>query len=277
MSEVFEDENNFIDQDSVETDCYEGIRHQCPLCNANFVQKQSLKSHIRAVHEEMKPLQFHSVEGKRHQCLLCNSNFVKKQSLKSHIITVHEEKKPLNQCQLCDSSFVMKKSLKSHINIVHEGKKPLQFHSFEFKKDYESKQKSSKKSYSCDQCKKHFTKAFNLQQHINGVHLKIKAFKCEYENCEFICSQKQNLKQHISGVHEHSEQLKLFACEDCDQIFKKMNHLKVHKEAVHDGIKHHCENCTKSFSTKSHLHRHMRKKHDEKIENYNVNLENQVL
>ena len=51
-SEVLEDENNFIGQDYVETDCYEGIRHQCLLCNANFVQKQSLKSHIRTVHEE---------------------------------------------------------------------------------------------------------------------------------------------------------------------------------------------------------------------------------
>ena len=74
------------------------------------------------------------------------------------------------------------------------------------------------------------------------------------------------------------EQLKLFACEDCDQIFKKMNHLKVHKEAVHEGIKHHCENCTKSFSTKSHLHRHIRKNHDEKKpENNSVYLVNQVL
>ena len=170
--------------------------------------------------------------------------------------------------------------MKSHIYTVHDGKRPLQFHSVEFKKDYESKQKSSKKSYSCDQCKKHFTKAFNLQQHINGVHLKIKAFKCEYENCEFSCSQKQNLKQHISALHYSGvhEQLKLFACEDCDQIFKKMNHLKVHKEAVHDGIKHYCENCTKSFSTKSHLHRHIRKNHDEKKpENNSVYLVNQVL
>ena len=100
------------------------------------------------------------------------------------------------------------------------------------------------------------------------------------ENCEFTCSQKQNLKQHISALHYSGvhEQLKLFACEDCDQIFKKMNHLKVHKEAVHDGIKHYCENCTKSFSTKSHLHRHIRKNHDEKKpESISVYLVNQVL
>ena len=125
------------------------------------------------------------------------------------------------------------------------------------------KKESKKKSYSCDQCGAKLITAFNLQQHVNSVHLKLKTFKCDYENCEFTCSQKQNLKHHVEGVHEH---LKSFNCEICDKVFQQTNHLKVHKDSVHFGIKHDCEECTKSFSTKSHLLRHMRIKHGEKSE-----------
>ena len=46
----------------------------------------------------------------------------------------------------------------------------------------------------CPQCKKSLSSSHHLKQHINNVHNKIKAFKCEY--CDFRASQKSNLRLH---------------------------------------------------------------------------------
>ena len=126
-----------------------------------------------------------------------------------------------------------------------------------FKDDYNKK---TPKSYSCDDCGKSFASNRNLQQHNDGVHLGLKKFSCDRDQCDFTCSQKQNLLHHIRCVHE---KLKLHTCQECSATFLSKAHLQEHENSVHDGIKYKCEVCNKFISTKSHLRRHMRDMHDE--------------
>lgn len=52
-----------------------------------------------------------------------------------------------------------------------------------------------------------------------------------------------------------------FLCELCNKEFKTNQSLKVHIQAIHEGIKYNCEFCPHSATTKSNLKVHVQKKH----------------
>ena len=52
-----------------------------------------------------------------------------------------------------------------------------------------------------------------------------------------------------------------FLCEICNKEFKTKQSLKVHKQAIHEGVKFNCEFCSHSATTKSNLKVHVQKKH----------------
>ena len=107
-------------------------------------------------------------------------------------------------------------------------------------------QTSSVRKHKCDTCNKDFTTNYNLQTHINGVHLKVK-FNCEF--CDYQSTEKGHLKTHINTVHL---KLKPFQCDECDQSFGQRGSLKQHVDSVHRKIRFHCsfDGCDKSFSAK---------------------------
>jgi hypothetical protein len=83
------------------------VNVQCQLCKKGFAGKQSLKLHIKGVHENIK-----------HQCTQCDKNFSFLNSLNRHSRRMHENVLPF-QCQLCKKSFADKTVLKRHLNEVH--------------------------------------------------------------------------------------------------------------------------------------------------------------
>ena len=71
-----------------------------------------VKDHVDVVHE-----------GKKFQCIICNKDYTNRDSLKSHIATIHEDKKPF-ECEVCHIRFPSKSKVKKHILMVHEKKCP---------------------------------------------------------------------------------------------------------------------------------------------------------
>ena len=55
-------------------------------------------------------------------CDICNAEFVNKGTLKRHVATVHEGRKQF-KCDICKIEFGQKGSLDQHVTVVHEGKK----------------------------------------------------------------------------------------------------------------------------------------------------------
>ena len=89
-------------------------RWQCEICNAKFKQGSTLKHHVLAKHQKVKPW----------MCQHCNMTFTQKSNLTTHIRTVHENnhgKRPF-PCQMCNASFLESSRLSLHISNVHSKK-----------------------------------------------------------------------------------------------------------------------------------------------------------
>jgi uncharacterized Zn-finger protein len=78
----------------------------CTECSKCFKDTRTLASHEKThLPDELKLL---------HQCSECYKRFVNKNSLKSHIASVHENLN-LFTCEQCGKSFSTKSNLKSHL------------------------------------------------------------------------------------------------------------------------------------------------------------------
>ena len=88
-------------------------RWQCEICNAKFKQGSTLKHHVLAKHQKVKPW----------MCQHCNMTFTQKSNLTTHIRTIHENhaKRPF-PCQMCNASFMESSRLSLHISNVHSKK-----------------------------------------------------------------------------------------------------------------------------------------------------------
>lgn len=52
---------------------------------------------------------------------------------------------------------------------------------------------------------------------------------------------------------------KWFACDQCDKSFSRLDSLKIHKDAVHRGLRPHaCDQCNKRFYSAQILNEHLR-------------------
>mmetsp|Transcript_16731 Transcript_16731/g.16639 ORF Transcript_16731/g.16639 Transcript_16731/m.16639 type:complete len:174 (+) Transcript_16731:14-535(+) len=72
-------------------------------------------------------------------------------------------------------------------------------------------------------CSNHYNTKFNLKQHIENVHLKLKKYQCKY--CQKLLISKQNLKEHLN-IHTESTP---FKCKICEKSFRQASQLSLHK------------------------------------------------
>ena len=156
--------------------------------------------------------------------------------------------------------------------------------------------KNSVEKFFCEKCKKSFTTAGNLRNHIKFIHENNRPYKCSFPNCNkaygvrkkliiherthtglrpFICpicqksfNQKGNLKAHLKF---HSE-IRPFKCPLCNKDYKTSGHLKDHISIQHNHIKKFpCQYCNKRFGRNAELKAHL--KRHAKIKNFVCKLE----
>ena len=88
---------------------------------------------------------------------------------------------------------------------------------------------------------------------IKRSHIIVKNVKKTY-------SQKSHFNEHIS--RRFHENIKKFACDNCDKKFTEKKSLLLHKTTIHEGIKpYKCDYCEKSFGSSFNLDRHDRNTH----------------
>ncbi|XP_041664285.1 zinc finger protein 320-like [Cheilinus undulatus] len=109
---------------------------------------------------------------------------------------------------------------------------------------------SDKKSHSCSQCSRTFTRKCHLATHMRR-HQKEKPSSCS--DCGKRFKLKSSLAKHMV-IHTGE---KPFSCPECDKKFSKLSQLKSHM-FVHTGEKpFSCSKCDKKFNHKCNLTKHM--------------------
>ena len=114
------------------------------------------------------------------------------------------------------------------------------------------------KDYKCETCGKAFPQAY-LKKHIHKNHNVNADFKCEY--CEKSFPSVRNLKLHIQIIHKGR---KIHGCRACGQSFSQQGPLKNHIRIFHDGYKNYkCNSCGESFSEPGNLKKHISTMHEQ--------------
>lgn len=151
---------------------------------------------------------------------------------------------------------------------------------------HRKKHKSVKRlaKYSCDICKKIFTKYSGLTRHMTNHDAEAKPYACSECYQRF---KRQDLLIRHSTIHivgigyndsfesKDQDESGKYACEECNMEFTSKNghssHMKIHKSNDNDsGKKYLCNKCGKSFPVRSHLNRHV--KIHLKVKQYKCNL-----
>ena len=176
-------------------------------------------------------------------CTKCDKVFKLRSILQRHMATTHKiatDGEEWLECEVCSMKFLGKRSLQVH----------RRWH-------FEEKPKST---HHCPEPKCSFTadSKWKLTQHVNGIHLKKRPFKCEVCGADF--KRKYHLQVHNKNVH--SDATKSFKCDKCDYASNELRWLKNHINAVHLGLRpFKCETCGSTFTQKPHLITHMKNVH----------------
>ena len=222
----------------------------CEECNVSFKKIETMRKHIRRVHEGIidfvtcekcgekfkgeDVLKYHIKfvhnNERNHKCKICGLMVRTKFYLKKHIATVHEKQKNV-QCDQCGKEFFDKWRLRGHIRDNHE---------------------EPEKKFQCERCEKSFKTRTCWKIHFERMHVENKKFPCT--KCTRSYALKHELEDHISSIHEG---IKKFKCNECTSVFTRADNLRTHVRTVHLGIKaFKCESCGKEFIRSKYLEKH---------------------
>lgn len=170
----------------------DGFRFQCPSCDCNYSREDTLKAHIKKLHNDC-----HLPIGKKeiilpsettlsppkpkkdkivHDCGTCGKSFPEKQALQKHTAKIHKVK---YECNVC--------------NFKMAGKEKLDRHNAKFHNDG--------KGHKCPVCEKHFLFKNKLVDHVKVLHKSVlNPYKCNY--CAKSFASLLHFERHVGSVHE---------------------------------------------------------------------------
>ncbi len=171
---------------------------------------------------------------------LCEKTFAESGPAKRHHRSIHLQIKSF-VCQECSTAHQSKQNLERH-QLTHRPKED--------------------RPYACDQCDLTCTTEQNLTIHKNGVHLNLREYTCQFDECGNTYKQAAHLTQHI---RKHLD-LKPFVCSVCGYAARQTAHLAIHMLRHTGELPHICDKCPehverKAFTTPQQLVIHDRQYH----------------
>uniref|UniRef100_A0A673J374 Zinc finger protein 687-like n=1 Tax=Sinocyclocheilus rhinocerous TaxID=307959 RepID=A0A673J374_9TELE len=225
------------------------VFHKCPSCPMAFKSSSGAEAHCASQHPELHETARQSKEI--YKCVMCRTVFTQKALLSVHIDThLAKQKMHVFKCPECNKLFTQRSSLLQHVKDSHRDfsiydtsaqnnlVKMESSDGEEWGRDEDKDRgrmaredgNSATQSWSCSQCKMHYT-------------------------------DKENYITHMSEQHG-----KKFPCTLCEGSFSSSSSLRRHIRVKHKGIKRafYCQLCTggkRSFSSKLILEKHIQTQH----------------
>ncbi|KAM4718697.1 zinc finger Y-chromosomal protein 1-like isoform 1-T2 [Anableps anableps] len=269
---------------------HSGVKpYRCDLCPKAYMRANDLEHHRKVVHvsgaaEPQRPasllcdlcgkefkcrsqlaVHFQTHTGERpHLCDICGRKFARQYQLKRHKVLLHpnrmaaEQSPPLNTvldaaftCGVCGKRLKSEALLSAHARI-HVGDNP----------------------HHCSVCLRGFQRAGYLRQHHLRVHLRVKAGEASHASrrrrsaatlsafpCP-ICGKVFRFRSLLASHALTHSDVRPFACDFCSRSFRRLSHLKRHRQVVHaDGARlpesFVCHICGKDKKCRSQLARHV--------------------
>ena len=243
-----------------------GVKHFCPHCGKTWTTRSNLLKHVATAHSgrslncaecsfsssSREQLKYHNERvhlKTQYSCKVENCGYIARTAanLNLHHLSNHEEKKFF--CLICFDRFAALIFLKPHIRQNHSG-------------------------LFCDTCLYQPKTEADLAEHNTAKHGGV-FYPCE--KCQRACRSKLHLQWHLHAAHNKRVEKRLASKQDktkayvdlcvCDLCgyrpkVPSLFAIKIHKEAVHDGVRYNCPQCEHPCTTRSNLRRHIEKKHD---------------
>lgn len=208
--------------------------NKCQICEAYFLTKALLKTHLRTVHEgeSLEDLEPDYLENETKVeapvvCSVCSITVNNQYALSIHQGSVHGCERPWG-CGQCGKTFARHLELVNHRRI-HSGDKPFQ----------------------CEVCGMRFNQKQNLHTHVRHIHLGERRYECG--DCGMRFRRKRLLDCHTNSKHKNERP---YTCGTCDARFVYPEHVRKH-ELTHRAVRDYtCGTCHKKFRTEASLSHH---------------------
>ncbi|KAM9826840.1 zinc finger Y-chromosomal protein-like [Neosynchiropus ocellatus] len=262
---------------------HSGVKpHRCDLCPKAYMRVNDLEHHKRTAHlEGSQPPRSGSL-----LCDFCGREFRCRSQLQIHLQT-HTGERP-HLCDICGRKFGRQYQLKRHKVLVHSARvdgeesrspDPESFPCGVCGKRLKSaallaahsRAHGGDKPHRCSVCLRAFLRAACLKQHHLRVHLKVPAgqapraapppgapaaFPCP------VCGKVFKFRSLLAGHTMIHSEVRPHACDFCGRGFRRLSHLKRHRELVHSNGARPPENfvchiCGKDKKCRSQLARHV--------------------
>lgn len=182
---------------------------KCKECDFATVYKQSLQNHVKLHLRKMGHQEEDGQDPLWFYCDQCGNKYVSQDSLKLHIRNVHDKIIQQFPCQSCDKVFQTKKMLLKHTAVEHTKQKfPCQFCGkvWPVRNELSTHVRvvHTEAKFKCRFCDKKFKKQSGLLAH-ERIHTGENPYKCPL--CDYACKSSATLSLHKKFIHNSGRNL----------------------------------------------------------------------
>ena len=208
----------------------------CHECGHHFRSAEQFKEHVNLNHLVTKRFYHNFVNSSEEQtdftCEHCAKMLRNKPEFVKHVMKEHYQYHVMYDCDKCGKQYSRLSELSRHKRCVHE---PSLRHQ-------------------CTYCGKYFQRKDHLAAHVLRIHENGQIYECEKCNIRF--NKKSTLDRHLSSSRNGNGSYK-YQCSDCELGFCTGKQMHAH---LNDHIGLACENCGEMFKRIDNLQRHVRKR-----------------